>query len=171
MAAKRKKDFVTGFAIFLFFSIVIFEVVTVVWLPIHLRSEKLWIKQTAYIEIVDMEDGLRGKFSSLSRRFKDRKGGEIMLVRICLDEIARYLRVNGSNMNMNQIAELKTLLVGFEDIFNRMKVYGKFYTREEKVDADPFIRQLAEKCGIEIPIPKKEAEKETEDKDGKSKTE
>lgn len=164
IVAKRKKDIVTVFAIFLFISIVIFELLVVIWLPIQLRSEKLWVKQSAYIEMVDMEDGLRAKFSSLSSRFKGRKGGEIMLVRLSLDEIARYLRTNGSNMNMNQIADVKTILVGFENIFNRMKVHGKFYTKEETLNTSPFILSIAKKCGIENPQIEKEADQKTEEK-------
>jgi hypothetical protein len=161
---------VTGFAVFLFVSIVFFELVVVIWLPVQLRSEKLWIKQSAYIEMVDMEDDLRGKFSSLASRFKNRQGGEIMLVRLCLDEIARYLRINGSNMNMDQINEMKTILSGFEKIFNRMKVQGIFYSKENTLDSGPFIQSLAKKCGIEISKAPKEADKKTEKENEQTKT-
>ena len=55
----RRKDYVAHIAVLLLVFIIIFELLLVAWLPRKLSSEKLWDRQVAFEEMIDLEDFLR----------------------------------------------------------------------------------------------------------------
>jgi len=154
---KRKRDIVTVLAVSLFVVIVLLELLIVIWLPVQLRSEQFWERDSAYQEMIALEDFLRGNFVGVIKNCKGKKGlerveGEVTVVTLCLDDIARYLRMYGSSLNRNQIRDIYIKLQGFEQIFNSMKKLGEFYTRKEQIDSKGFIARLALKNRIKIPV-------------------
>ena len=99
----------------------------------------------------------RFNFVGVIKNCKGKKGlerveGEVTVVTLCLDDIARYLRMYGSSLNRNQIRDIYIKLQGFEQIFNSMKKLGEFYTRKEQIDSKGFIARLALKNRIKIPV-------------------
>ena len=168
-AIKRKKDMVTWLAVFLFLLITFLELAIVIWIPMHLRSASLWEKESAFQEMIELEDLLRANFSSYARKCKGTQEGEITIVRICLDDYARYIRAYGSDLSRNQIRDIYLDLKEFEKMYFQMKEQNQFYTMQEKIDRNKYIQHLLTDCGIEetaIKSPKKEISTEN----GKRKT-
>jgi len=156
---------VTWLAVFLFVLITILEFLIVVWIPMHLRSASLWEKESAFQEMIELEDQLRANFSSFARKNKGVAEGEINIIRICLDDYARYIRTYGSGLSRNQIHDIYQDLKEFENIFFQMKDKETVYTVQEKIDRNKYMSHLLADCGIEEPekrSPKKEASTENE---------
>jgi hypothetical protein len=124
----------------------------------------MWEKESAFQEMVSLEDFLRANFASLGRRKKGSDEGEVTLVRICLDEIARYMRLYGGAMNRDQVRDVYNVLKGFNMVFDRMKREGLFYSSEEKLDIEAFLMKLAAENGITIEknVEEKKTENESE---------
>lgn len=162
---KRKKDMVTWLAVFLFVLITCLELVIVVWIPMHLRTASLWEKESAYQEMIELEDQLRANFSAFARKNKNVADGEINIIRICLDDYARYIRAYGMGLTRNQIRDIYQDLKEFENIYFQIKDKNFTYAISEKIDKKKYIDHLLEDCGIEKsaePSPKKKASSENE---------
>ena len=156
---------VTWLAVFLFLLITFLELVIVVWIPMHRRSASLWEKESAFQEMIELEDLLRANFSSYARKCKGTAEGEITILRICLDDYARYIRTYSSDLSRNQIRDIYQDLKEFEKIYFQMKDENQFYTVQEKIDRDKYMQHLLADCGIEETVkksPKKEILPENE---------
>jgi len=160
---------VTWLAVFLFILITFLELVIVVWIPMHLRSASMWEKESAFQEMIEIEDLLRANFSSYARKCKGTAEGEITIIRICLDDYARYIRTYGSDLSRNQIRDIYQDIQEFEKIFFRMKKENLFYTVKESIDREKYMEYLASDCGIE-PLEKASQKKETTPENEERKT-
>ena len=121
----RKADYVTFFAIVLFVFVVVFELLLVSWLPSKMMNAKGIESETAKQEITDLVDTLRKHIRNHEKRVKT---GEVDLVAKCLDNIARYLRLNSKTMTRDQVRDVMEDLTKFEMImrgWNKGKSYSK----------------------------------------------
>jgi hypothetical protein len=148
-SVKRKKDFVTVLALALFVIIVIFELVLVIWLPAKFRSGEYFAKEVALEEMVQNEDTLRAFVSDVHRKeyYYPR---EVKLVKKCLDDFARYLRVYKDEMTMEQILDLHEDIKEFDRIFYKWKSRIEFFKKKE-LDYSGYMAFLQKKCGIKPP--------------------
>lgn len=142
---------VTWLAVFLFAIITILELVIVVWIPMHLRTASLWEKESAYQEMIELEDQLRANFSAFAKKNKGIADGEINIIRICLDDYARYIRTYGNGLTRNQIRDIYQDLKEFENIYFQIKNNNFAYTVHEKIDKKKYISHLLEDCGVKKP--------------------
>lgn len=141
----RKADYITFLAIILFVFVIVFEVLLVSWLPSKMMAAKTIETETAKQEIIDLVDTLRKKIPSLDKRIKT---GEVKLVGNCLDNIARYLRLNGSNMNREQIRDVMEDLTRFEMIIRHWSKNGS-YLQTETLDTSPYFDDLFRRYTVE----------------------
>ena len=143
-AAKFKTDWVTILAIVILITIILCELVVVIWLPVHLRSSLRWEKEVAYQEVLGQLDTLR---SNLQRCQKKQLGnkGEINLVQTCFNQLAHYLRVGDYDLNRNDIRKIKTVLDGFERAY--LEIYkNKTFNSPKQLDLSGFLADLRGKC-------------------------
>jgi len=122
---KRKPDYITFVAVFLFLMIIALELLLVLWLPVHLRAEGNWELQAAKQEMIELEDNLRANLNDVAKN-REKVSDEIELIMICLDRNARYLRDNGDKMNVEQVKEMYLNLKKFESIYNHIRVRGSY---------------------------------------------
>lgn len=139
---KRKADYVTVFALILFVLVMSFELLLVSWLPNKLKETKVLEAETAKQEVIDLEDSLRHKIKSYEDRVTT---GEVELVGDCLDDIARYLRLNNANMTRDQVRDVMDDLFLFEKIMRKWSK-GKSYSSEYQID---FKSQLSQCFTVE----------------------
>lgn len=157
---RRKRDYVTWMAVFLFFIIVGFELMVVLWLPTKLRSETIWEREVALEEMIALEDLLRAQLSSFKADDKFQEG-EVALAKSCLDIYARYLREYKDKLNREQIREIYGDLKKIESIYYSRWKSRLFLIKTEKLDTSKFIVQLQKKAGLEIkPQPPLSGEKD-----------
>lgn len=147
--AQRKTDYITLLAIFLFVLIIFFELVLVLWLPIHLRSGRNWEHEIAMQEMIELEDNLRANIIGLGRKGVGKKG-ELEMMSSPLDQIARYLKQNRKKMTREQIREIYDVLQRFENHYHYIRT-GNVFTRELKVDPEKYIGTLLKEAGIAKP--------------------
>ena len=141
-SGKRKKDYVTRLAIGLFAFIILFELLIVTWLPKQLMNEKVWEREIAFQELVDLEDTLRSNIRGGGVKFRNKwEEGEASLVLDCLNEYAKYMREHQNDMNREQIGEIYKKLLAFERKYQDWKAQ-KYSVRFEKVHVDPVLKTL-----------------------------
>ena len=139
----RRKDYVSHLAIILFVVIIVMEFFLVTWLPAQLRSEKLWDRQVAFQEMVDLEDLLRRNIQ-WSLKYKNKwQEGEAYMVLNSLDVLAKYIRQYQENLTREQIQELYTTLTKFETYYKKWEK-GTFYITFEEIKIEPVLNQQME---------------------------
>ncbi len=138
---RRKPDYITWVAVFLFLMIIFLELVLVMWLPVHLRTEGNWELQLARQEMIALEDNLRANFGDIAKTKTDMTLGEVELALTCLDGLARYLRENNDKMNIEQVVEVRESLRKFEVIYKRLRT-DRTYTREGGLNPEKFFRKI-----------------------------
>lgn len=135
----RRKDYVSHMAIGLFFLIVIFQVLFVTWLPMKLSSEKLWDRQVALQEMIDLQDFLR-RFIRGGLKYKDKwQEGEAFMAMLALDAYAKYIRTYEEDLTREQIREIGSNLNKFESHYRSWES-GKFYIRFEEIEIEPILQ-------------------------------
>ncbi len=127
----RKPDYVTYAALLMFVVVLASELLLVSWLPNKLMDEQIHEKEVAKQGMVDLEDSLRAKVKKLKKIVVT---GEVELVGDCLDNIARYLRVNSGKMTRPQVREVMEDLSRFETIV-RGWTKGASYVRTEELES------------------------------------
>lgn len=113
-SCKRRKDFVTGFAIIFFLLVVCFEIYVVLWMPVQIQRKNMLEVHTAKDELIRNFDNLRQRCFKLYFTRKDSDKGEVELTVRVLDIYAIYLRNNVDLLNINELIELKRTLGKFE---------------------------------------------------------
>jgi len=108
-SCRRKKDFVTGFAIIFFFVIVALELYLIIWVPIQLRREGVLQKHVAKEQMGRKVDYYRDEMHRISTRNSLNKG-EISLARNMLDLYANYIRLYQDKLELSEILEICSLL-------------------------------------------------------------
>ena len=136
----RRKDYVSHLAIVLFAIIIIIELFLVTWLPAQLRSEKLWDRQVAFQEMIDLEDFLRRYIRGSLKYNTKWEEGEAHMALNSLDVIAKYIRKHQKDLTREQIQELYTTLTKFETHYKNWEK-GTFYITFEKIRIEPVLSQ------------------------------
>ena len=143
-SSERRKDYVAHLAVVLFFVIMVLELLMVTWLPSQLRSEKLWDRQVAFQEMVDLEDYLR-RFIHGGLKYNNRwEEGEACMALDCLDVLAKYIRDNQEDLTREQIQELYSTLTKFEKHYRNWEK-GQYYITFEEIKIEPILAQQLQK--------------------------
>lgn len=142
---KRKKDYVTVFALFLFALLIVFQIALVTWVPRHMRSETLMEREIAYQELVGLLDELRPEVEA-ARKIESVSDSEVLLAKNALDIIANYMRENGEHMDRDQIRDIYRTLNGYEKILNHWKKLKTGYVNQEKLDVSASINAAISKA-------------------------
>jgi len=139
-SGERRKDYIAHLAIILFCIIMVLELLLVTWLPAQLRSEKLWDRQVAFQEMIDLEDFLR-RFIRGGVKYRNRwQEGEAFMALDSLDILAKYIRKNQKDLTREQIQELYSSLTKFETHYKNWEK-GTFYISFEDIKIEPVLLQ------------------------------
>ena len=142
-SCKRKKDFVTFFAIAMFSAICVFELYLIIVLPVQLKQQDAMVHQVKRQEVLTLTETLRRK----TERVKPRtvlQECEVKLVVDSLDIITRYIRVNINNLSIPQIDEVHGLLNRFHIIADgwSKEVYQ---ISEKDFDISPILKNIEDR--------------------------
>lgn len=137
-SSTRKKDYIAHLAIILFAVILVLELLLVTWLPAQLSSEKLWDRQVALQEMVDLEDFLRRYIRGDVKYKNSWEEGEGFMGLSSLDVLAKYIRSHKESLTREQIQEVYSTLQQFERHYNNWN-NGKFYITFEDIRIEPVL--------------------------------
>ena len=135
-STKRKRDVVTGVAIFLFVALIVFQLYITIVFPLQLRHQKLLIADMEKDEMYEQIDRVRWLIRTTSGKDTPQKG-EISLVSGILDQFALHVRENGKEMTPEQVSDLRNVLSRYELIVRtwREKKNGDgFHIRQSTLD-------------------------------------
>ena len=134
-STKRKRDVVTGIAIFLFGALIVFQLFITVVFPFQLRHKQLLIAEMEKDEMYEQIDRIRRLVRSSGGRDSGQRG-EINLVKAIMDQFALHVRENGNEMTPEQVSELRNVLSRYELIVMtwREKKKDNFHVRQETLD-------------------------------------
>lgn len=167
--AKRKKDYITMVAVMFFILILAFELLLVAWLPFYLRSKRLWEREAAREEMVELYDNLRANLSSIAKKHTGHEAKQINLAYESLNQMANYLRLYISKLNREQITEIQKNLDDFDVLYHRMRI-GNMSPESARIEPYKFMLSQAVANGIALPaekIEEPESAPEGNKKDGK----
>ena len=108
-SCRRKRDFVTWFAIIFFFVIVALELYLILWVPIQLRREGVLQKHVAKEQMGRKIDHYRHQMRGIQTK-NSLNSGEISLARNMLDLYANYIRLYQDKLDLAEILEISSLL-------------------------------------------------------------
>ena len=108
-SCRRKRDFVTWFAIIFFFVIVTLELYLILWVPIQLRREGVLQKHVAKEQMGRKIDSYRHQMRRIPAATSLNKG-EIALAQSMLDLYANYIRLYQDKLDLAEILEITSLL-------------------------------------------------------------
>lgn len=142
-SCKRKSDFVTYFAIFLFLMIIIFELYLTLWMPVQLKKKGTLERHVAKEEMVALADKLREDIDRIELK-NSLQEGEVRLAKNILDTYAIYVRENQDNMDMTQIRQVFETFRRYEQLVEGWKARNFLITRE-MIDMGPMFKELEKK--------------------------
>ena len=134
-STKRKRDVVTGAAIFLFAALIIFQLYITIVFPFQLRHQQLLIAAMEKDEMYEQIDRIRKLIRSTGGKDAAQRG-EINLVSGILDQFALHVRENGNDMTPEQVSDLRNVLSRYELIVMtwREKKKDNFHIRQSTLD-------------------------------------
>ena len=134
-STKRKRDVVTGLAIFLFGALIIFQLYITIVFPFQLRHRQLLIAEIEKDEMYEQIDRIRQLIRSTGSKDSGQRG-EINLVRGIMDQFALHVRENGKEMTPEQVSDLRNVLSRYELIVMtwREKKKDNFHIRQDTLD-------------------------------------
>ena len=142
-SCRRKKDFITFFAVALFLLIISFECYLMFWLPIQFRKQNAMARHVACQRLVEMVDYLRNVSRPRSRDNLDSlQESEMELIRSSLDILAIYVREHQENLTDSQISELQKLLDRTNIIVTGWRQNRHFHIKRDKFDPEPVLRSF-----------------------------
>ena len=126
-STKRKRDVVTGAAIFLFAALIVF--------PLQLRHQQLLIADMEKDEMYEQIDRIRKLIRGTGGKDAAQKG-EINLVAGILDQFALHVRENGREMTPEQVSDLRNVLSRYELIVMtwKEKKTDNYHIRQSSLD-------------------------------------
>lgn len=142
-SCKRKSDFVTYFAIFLFLMIIIFELYLTLWMPVQLKKKGTLERHVAKEEMVALADKLREDIDRIELK-NSLQEGEVQLAKNILDTYAIYVRENQDIMDMTQIRQVFETFRRYEQLIEGWKARNFLITRE-MIDMGPMFKELEKK--------------------------
>ncbi len=142
-SCKRKRDYITLFAVMMFSLIVLFELYLIFWLPIQLRQENAMILHVSRQRIAEFADDLRNQCRALKKKDSLEKG-EIAMTQSVLDVMAIYIRENQEHLNMSQLRDLEQTMNRIARLIQGWQ-NNKFIIQRETFDTTPLQKALEEK--------------------------
>jgi len=136
----RKKDYIANLAIILFLIILVLEILLVSWLPSKLSTEKLWDRQVALQEAIDLEDFLRRYIRGDVKYQNSWQEGEAFMGLSALDVLAKYIRTNRATLTREQIRGVFSTLTKFESYYKKWNK-GTFFITFEEIKIDPVLQK------------------------------
>ena len=134
-STKRKRDIVTGAAIFLFAALIVFQLYITIVFPLQLRHQQLLIAEMEKDEMYEQIDRIRDLIRKTGGKNVAQRG-EINLVNGILDQFALHVRENGKEMTPEQVSDLRNVLSRYELIVMtwREKKTDNFHIRQSTLD-------------------------------------
>ena len=145
-STRRKRDVVTGAAIFFFAVLIVFQLYITILFPLQLRHQRFLIADMEKDEMFEQVDRIRKLIRST--RGKDfAQSGEISLVEGVLDQFALHVREHGKDMTPDQVADLRNALSRYELIVMtwREKKTDNYHIRQGSLDTAPYAAALQTK--------------------------
>lgn len=134
-STKRKRDVVTGAAIFLFAALIVFQLYITIVFPLQLRHQQLLIADMEKDEMYEQIDRIRKLIRSTGGKNAAQRG-EINLVSGIMDQFALHVRENGKEMTPEQVSDLRNVLSRYELIVMtwKEKKTDNFHIRQDTLD-------------------------------------
>ena len=134
-STKRKRDVVTGAAIFLFAALIVFQLYITIIFPLQLRHQQLLIADMEKDEMYEQIDRIRKLIRSTGGKNAAQRG-EINLVSGIMDQFALHVRENGKEMTPEQVSDLRNVLSRYELIVMtwKEKKTDNFHIRQNTLD-------------------------------------
>lgn len=140
-SARFKRDYVAYMAVVLFFLIVASELVMAISIPILVKHQELWDRQTALQEMAAFFDTTRDALRGTAGSKNERIAGEAGLLVHALDELALYLRRNREDMSIEQVNTVNTELDRIPPFRTKLQA-GKALSEQKELNYDKFMNQL-----------------------------
>jgi len=142
-SCRRKKDFITFFAVALFILIISFECYLMFWLPIQFRKQNAMARHVACQRLVEMADFLRNISRPRSNEnFNSLQESEMELIRSSLDILAFYVREHQEYLTDSQINELQKLLDRTNIIVIGWRKNKRFHIKRDNFNPEPVLRSF-----------------------------
>ena len=143
-SCKRKKDYVTMFAVVFFLLIVVLEIYVVLFMPYQLRQEDIFATQALKENIVARLDRVRAiQYMSL-RKQKGFRQGELGLAGRVFNLYANYLREHVDYLSYQELQEISRILARYE-IFVADWERNIYHFEARSFDLRPSIKILEKK--------------------------
>ena len=142
-SCKRKKDYITLFAIAMFLVICVFELFLIFVLPVRLKQQDAMEYHVKKQNMLTWTEDLRRK----TRQAKPRspvQECEVQLVMDSLDTITRSIRQNNHDMTISQVNDVCSMLDRFQVIVNGWS-NGKYQVVERDFDITPILKTMEKK--------------------------
>ena len=148
-SCKRKRDFITGFALTMFALLVIFQLYLTLIVPIQLDRRNAYELHVYKDELASQIDAVRLNI----KRFNpsgDLRKGEVILVRNVADQLAIYTSEYMDQLDAEQVRDLKSCFGAFDSIYNRWvyKPY-RYYIVQEQVNQQKMLNMIIKNNKIE----------------------
>ena len=145
-SCKRKRDYMTFFALAMFFLTIAFEFYLIFVVPIQLKSKDALEKDVAKLEMLNQLDLLRQRFRGV-KTVNDVQKGERDMCQSVLDSYAMFVRQHQDELSMTQILELKDTFTNYERIYYHWtnQANPSFYIIQEKLDMQKALDSIHQK--------------------------
>ena len=108
-STKRKRDIVTGAAIFLFAALIVFQLYITIVFPLQLRHQQLLIAEMEKDEMYEQIDRIRRAVRGMNEKDYAHQG-EVKLVEGVMDGFALHVREHSKEMTLEQVTSLRNVL-------------------------------------------------------------
>lgn len=141
-SVRRKRDIVTGFAIFLFLLLVAFQLFLTLIVPGLLKKRRAFEFHVAKLEMSTQLDTLRSGLSHVRPR-SDAQSGEVATVCGVTDQLAMYTRESLDQLSLKQIFQLKRIFGQYEAVLRRwQEKKPRYYTVQEQINMPTLVNGL-----------------------------
>ena len=146
-STKRKRDVVTGGAVFLFGALIVFQVYIAAIFPIQLNRQHLLAAEMEKDEMYEQIDRIRDTVRR-NRSNNAARNGEVNLVSGVMDKFALHVREHGGEMTPEQVNGLRTELRRYELVMlgwnyaNRRFLYPEDVERDVMNSLDEFFGEI-----------------------------
>ena len=146
-SSKRKKDFVTFFAIAMFCLLVLFQLYLIFIVPVQLKNKNTLELHVVKEESIGFLDNVRSKakHSPAHGRFQN---GEKQLVVDILDSFALHARAEQDRMSLEQLVFFQDTLMKYDALIGRWRTKDpktkdlRFNIREEQFDFRDYVKKV-----------------------------
>ena len=143
-SCKRKKDYVTIFAISFFLLVVVMEIYIVLLMPFQLRQEDIFATQALKENVVARLDRMRVIQFFAVRKQKGFPQGELVMASRVFNLYANYLREYRDELTYSQLMEISKILTRYEEYVQDWDK-GIYHFQEHSFDLRPSVEALEKK--------------------------